>query len=162
MKISKDRLKELIKEELSCHKCHDEQLGDEDYPKDPHGYEGRMVKNNLWKIAEYASEVYDLVHDDEDLEPWVEEKIAIAAYMLDSVGHYVKYEKHRGHEDAEGEKDHFELPHDENHEEEHGEEMHGDEEFEMGEPEEYEMDGDADVQLSVGGPDDEEEQEDEE
>lgn len=157
MKISKERLKELIKEEMSCAECHDEQLGGEVYPKDPHGYEGRMVKNNLWKIAEYASEVYDLVHDDEDLEPWVEEKIAIAAYMLDSVGHYVKYEKHRGHEDAEGEKDHFELPHDEE------EEMHGDEEeYQMGEPEEYEMHGDADVQLAIGPDDDGEEQEDEE
>lgn len=129
MKISKDRLKQIIKEELAVgvapesHEAgHDEFSGGE-YPRDEHGYEGRMVKTNLWKIAEYAKEMHDLLHDDEDLEPWVEEKIAVAAYMMDSVGHYLQYEKHRGHEEAEGEPEHADFP---------GEEHSGeDEEYEL-------------------------------
>jgi hypothetical protein len=132
MKIAKDRLKQIIKEELAMqsekeHVCddsckhgeeHDEYAGGS-YPHDQHGYEGEMAKTNLWKIAEYAKEMHDLIHDDEDLEPWVEEKIAVAAYMMDSVGHHLQYKKHRGHEDAEGEVGHADFPGDE---EEHGEE----------------------------------------
>lgn len=112
MKINKDRLKEIIKEELDQSGRHDEMHGGE-YQKDPDGYEGRMAKSNLFKIVEYASTLHDLIEDDENLEPWVEEKIAVAAYMMDAVGHYMEYEKHRGHEDSEGEDDHFEIVPDE-------------------------------------------------
>ena len=63
MKISKDRLKQIIKEELTVGVVggepmhggeeggHDEYAGGE-YPRDQHGYEGEMAKTNLWKIAE--------------------------------------------------------------------------------------------------------------
>jgi len=90
MKISKERLKQIIKEELDVGEAGGS------YPKDPHGYEGNMVKQNLWKIAEYAKKMHSLIADDEDIEPWVEEKIAIAAYMMDSTGHHVQYEKEVG------------------------------------------------------------------
>jgi hypothetical protein len=69
-----------------------------------------MAKTNLWKIAEYAQELHGLIHDDEDLEPWVEEKIAVAAYMMDQVGHHLQYMKHRGHEESEGEMGHADFP----------------------------------------------------
>ena len=110
MKITKDRLKQIIKEELEVSVAgrHDEMHGGE-YQKDPDGYEGRMTKGNLYKIAEYAHELHNLIEDDENLEPWVEEKIAVAAYMMDSVGHYLQYEKHRGHEEAEGHGGHADL-----------------------------------------------------
>jgi len=108
MKIAKDRLKQIIKEELEASGRHNEMHGGE-YQVDPDGYEGRMAKGNLFKIAEYAQELHDLIGDDENLEPWVEEKIAVAAYMMDSVGHYLQYEKHRGHEDAEGEYGHADM-----------------------------------------------------
>lgn len=63
---------------------------------DPDGYEGRMAKANLYRIAEYATMLQGLLQDNENLEPWVEEKIAVAASMMDSVGHYLQYEKMRG------------------------------------------------------------------
>ena len=63
---------------------------------DPDGYEGRMAKNNLFKMAEYATKLHNLLQDNENLEPWVEEKIAVAASMLDSVVHHLEYEKMRG------------------------------------------------------------------
>jgi hypothetical protein len=117
MKISKDRLKQIIKEELAVGVAgdlphggkHDEMAGG-DYPRDQHGYEGEMAKTNLWKVAEYAKEMHDLIHDDEDLEPWVEEKIAVAAYMMDQIGHHLQYMKQRAHEEAEGEAGHVDFP----------------------------------------------------
>ena len=136
MKIAKDRLKQIIKEELEASSGrHDEMHGGE-YQVDPDGYEGRMAKGNLYKIAEYAQSLHDLIGDDENLEPWVEEKIAVAAYMMDAVGHYLQYEKHRGHEDAEGEMGHADL----SPAERHGEEMSGgeEEEFYMMEETEFE------------------------
>jgi hypothetical protein len=138
MKISKDRLKQIIKEELAVgvvgeKPMHDSPHGEEEgehdemsggeYLRDQHGYEGEMAKTNLWKIAEYAQEMHDLIHDDEDLEPWVEEKIAVAAYMMDQIGHHLQYMKQRAHEEAEGEHGHVDFPG-----EEHGEE---DEEYEL-------------------------------
>jgi hypothetical protein len=79
------------------------------YQKDPDGYEGRMAKGNLYKIAEYAHELHNIIMDDENLEPWVQEKIAVAAQMMDSVGHYLQYEKHRSHEEGEGYPGHADL-----------------------------------------------------
>lgn len=133
MKISKDRLKQLISEELS--------IGFSSYGPDDGGEghepsydnDGRMAKQNLWKMAEYARELYELIDDEEDLEPWVEEKIAIASFMMDSVGHYMQYEKNMGQADASMASDDME----------HGEEPeHDEEEFffdpEGEEEEEYE------------------------
>lgn len=62
---------------------------------DPDGYEGRMAKNNLFKMAEYATALHNMIQDNQNLEPWVEEKIAVAASMIDSVKHYLEYEKMR-------------------------------------------------------------------
>lgn len=66
------------------------------FVQDPDGYEGRMAKGNLYKIAEYATMLQGLLVDNENLEPWVQEKIAVAASMMESVGHYLQYEKMRG------------------------------------------------------------------
>lgn len=131
MKITKERLEQLIQEELAVGVIGPEEMEGGEEPRDPDGYEGRMAKQNLWKICEYARTLHDLIGDDENLEPWVEEKIAVAAFMMDSVGHYMEYEKHRSHEDSEGEMDHADF--DGGHEEE------GDEEYEFEfEPEEGE------------------------
>jgi hypothetical protein len=142
MKISKERLKQLIQEELSIGigMMPEDEMTDGETPKDPHGYEGRMVKQNLWKMAEYAKEMYDLIEDDDDLEPWVEEKIAVASFMMDSVGHYIQYEKHRSHEDMEGEEDHFEIGHEE-HDEEDDEGNEEEFEFDPSEEDDFEVDG---------------------
>ena len=66
-----------------------------EYEKDPDGYEGEMAKTNLYKIADYAKDLCALLRDDENLEPWVQEKIAVAASMIDSVAHHLKYQKRR-------------------------------------------------------------------
>jgi len=61
-----------------------------DRPKDPDGYEGSMAKNNLRNAAEDANMLVSMIQDDENLEPWVEEKIAVASSMLNSVARYMK------------------------------------------------------------------------
>ena len=110
MKISKERLKEIVKEEMSMGMIPAQEMSGGGHTRDPDGYEGRMAKQNLWKLAGYAQELHDLVADDENLEPWVEEKIAVASFMIDSVAHYIQYEKHRSHEDSEGEFGHADFP----------------------------------------------------
>lgn len=115
MKIAKDRLKQIIKEELDMGS-----IGGSMPTEGRSEPDGHMAKSNLYKILEYAQELYEMIGDDEDLEPWVEEKIAIAGYMMDSVGHYMRYEKHSEHEAGEGEMDHLDLD-DEEDEEEEGE-----------------------------------------
>ena len=81
MKISKDKLKTIIKEEL------EQDAGD---------YEGSMAKENLYKIAKYAQNMMDLIGDTDDLEPWLEEKIAVASYIMDTVGHHLEYKAEMG------------------------------------------------------------------
>lgn len=116
MKISKELLRNLIKECMQdmsvgvsnfappvasgmappMMPAKPDGFGGQPYKVDQHGYEGRMSKANLFKIAEYAMELHNMIHDNEDLEPWVQEKIAVASSMLDSIGHYMQYEKMRG------------------------------------------------------------------
>ena len=40
--------------------------------------------------------LHNILEDDENLEPWVQEKIAIAASMIQSVANYLEYEKVSG------------------------------------------------------------------
>lgn len=149
MKISKDRLKQIVQEELSVGFIGPDSMAGGSPPRDPDGYEGRMAKQNLWKIAKYAQEMHDMIGDDENLEPWVEEKIAVASFMMDSVGHYMEYEKHREHEDVEGEVGHADFPGEEEMEmsiEPEGEEEY---EFDLGDDEEvYDMDSDEEEEES--------------
>jgi hypothetical protein len=110
MKIAKDRLKKIIKEELEM-----SDVGMHGGHHEEHDQEGRMAKSNLYKIAEYATQLCKILKDDDNLEGWVEEKIAVAAYIMDTVGHYMEYEHVRdtkgdaednaGHEEGEMELD---------------------------------------------------------
>lgn len=64
--------------------------------KKDHGdydYEGRMTKSNLYNLAKHATMMHDLISDNEDLEPWVQEKIAVATEAIETVAEYMEYEK---------------------------------------------------------------------
>mgnify|MGYP005817944367 CR=1 FL=1 len=82
MKFTKKKIREIIKEEM-------ELLKEEDRP------EGAVVKGNLRNISETARDIHDLYSDEEDIEEWVQEKIAIVEAMLQSISHYEKHEKVR-------------------------------------------------------------------
>jgi len=82
MKFTKQKIREIIKEEMQI-------LREEERP------EGEIVKGNLRNISEIARDIHDLYGDEEDIEEWVQEKIAIVEAMLQSISHYEKHEKVR-------------------------------------------------------------------
>ena len=64
-----------------------------------------MAKNELFKIQKYAKELHDMIKDGENLEPWLFSKITLAGNYIDSVKHYLEYEKFRKDADTESHSD---------------------------------------------------------
>jgi hypothetical protein len=54
--------------------------------------EGEVAKQELEKISSYAQKLDDRLQDTDQLEAWVQKKIAVAAENLASVYHYLAYE----------------------------------------------------------------------
>ena len=104
MKITREKLLKIIKEEITLATAPNQQpmlppfIGmspinsQQATEVDPDGYEGRMAKVNLFKMEEYSKQLQSIIADNQNLEPWVQEKIAVAASMLESVAHYMEYE----------------------------------------------------------------------
>tara|TARA_Y100001937_G_C7089226_1_gene316857 strand:- start:421 stop:795 length:375 start_codon:yes stop_codon:yes gene_type:complete len=83
MKFSKDRIVEIIKEEMdrmdhSHHKLHDK--------------EGKMAKSQLYQLARYSAMLHDALEEDDQLEAWVQSKITKAMDYISKVKHYLEYE----------------------------------------------------------------------
>jgi hypothetical protein len=57
--------------------------------------EGRMSKAKLMSVHKNAAEVYNMIGDNENLEPWVQDKITKAADYINSVYNHLQYEKNR-------------------------------------------------------------------
>lgn len=112
MKISKAKLNKIIKEELE--ECMNDMIGG-DMPMGYEGgskgikvakispkeggeydYAGRMSKSNLYNMAKHAMMLHDMLKDNQEMEPWVQEKIAIATDAMETVAEYMEYEKIRG------------------------------------------------------------------
>jgi hypothetical protein len=105
MKLSRTALKALIAEEINKNSSillempvppiiGQEQTGD--YTKDPDGYEGEMAKRSLYHMAAQAQQLHDMIMEDENLEPWVQEKISKAADYLEKAFKAVSYDKGPG------------------------------------------------------------------
>ena len=91
MKISKERLLEILSEE--CGVAMNTSPGMVGGEIDQ---EGRMAKQQLFKAAKYSKEIHDMMRDDMQLESWVQAKITKAADYLSSVKHYLEYEIEQG------------------------------------------------------------------
>lgn len=67
----------------------------DNYPngKDPDGYEGDMAKRSLYHMTAQAQQLHDIIADDENLEPWVQDKISKAADYLESAFKAIIYDK---------------------------------------------------------------------
>jgi len=75
----------------------DADMGADPGAEGPHGdQEGAMAKQELIKLANYATNLQEHIQDDEELEAWVQSKITIAATNIASVYHYLAYEKKIG------------------------------------------------------------------
>lgn len=60
--------------------------------------ESNMIKSNLFTMANKAYEIHDEIMPTDDLPEWVQEKIAVAGSMIDSVYDYLNYEYHKFNE----------------------------------------------------------------
>ena len=117
MKITKDKLKEIILQELhmmmpptqprqmkqvNMQTMMPEPVGGDQAPVrqlDHDDEEGRMAKSQLYRAAKYAQEIMNNIGDDDELEAWVQSKITKAADYLGAVKHYLEYEyRTRGEE----------------------------------------------------------------
>jgi len=54
--------------------------------------EGAMAKADLYKLANYSHKLFQQIHDDDQMEAWVQAKITKAADYIASVYHYLEYE----------------------------------------------------------------------
>jgi hypothetical protein len=52
-----------------------------------------MAKNELYKMHNASKQLYNLIKDGEDLEPWVFSKITVAASYIEGVRNYLEYNK---------------------------------------------------------------------
>ena len=105
MKIKRSELKQLIREAINeassvlleapdAPIVGQEQTGD--YTKDPDGYEGEMAKRSLFHMSQQAQQMHDMLQGDENLEPWVQDKISKAADYLEKAFKAVTYDKGPG------------------------------------------------------------------
>lgn len=58
--------------------------------------ESQMAKSQLYRTAEYASELELMIQDGEELDAWVQAKITKASDYLSSVKHYLYYKNVKG------------------------------------------------------------------
>jgi len=94
MKISKERLMEIIQEE--CGMAMGPQMGSPMLPDGEIDDEGRMAKRQLADIADYADELSEMLADETQLEAWVQAKLTKAADYIKTVKHYVEYGMEEG------------------------------------------------------------------
>lgn len=54
--------------------------------------EGGMIKAQLMKIESYAAKLNEMIHPDDEIEGWVQAKLAVVAAYMGDVKHYLDYE----------------------------------------------------------------------
>lgn len=97
MKISKEKLQIIIKEELEMAQNGSEmpysvpKMGSK-MDQNDHDLEGDMAKSQLFNIAKYSIAMLKALEDDQELEAWVQSKLTLAQDYLGKVKHYLEYE----------------------------------------------------------------------
>ena len=84
MKITKTQLRQLIKEA-----CGDVAMAEPEIYG--HGGKARMAKSQLFQIASDASELHDMLDEEDELPEWVQGKIAVVAAYMDAVFDHLEY-----------------------------------------------------------------------
>lgn len=91
--IQRAVLKEMILRECACQ--------DQEETRSAHGVkfhnngpaeESGMIRSNLYTLSKQAREIHDMIGMNDDLDEWVQEKIAVASSMIDAVYDYIGYE----------------------------------------------------------------------
>ena len=103
MKITRSQLKKLVEQTIRESESvlyempqppiigQEQQQGD--YTKDPDGYEGEMARRSLFHMSQQAQQLHDMLKGDENLEPWVQEKLSKAAGYLEDAFKAIIYDK---------------------------------------------------------------------
>ena len=91
--IQRAILKEMILRECACQDQEEEHMshGTKFHNNGPEEESG-MIRSNLYTLSQQAREMHDMIGMNDDLDEWVQEKIAVASSMLDSVYDYLGYE----------------------------------------------------------------------
>ncbi len=114
--MENDVMPEIDAEIIDDEEHEDEDVPEEDYDtdvdeegnfdyEDSNVYEETgMIKSNLFMMSKKSLELHDAVGDRDDLPEWVQEKIAVASYMIDTVHDYLMYEMEKDnlHEKKDG------------------------------------------------------------
>jgi hypothetical protein len=58
----------------------------------PDDHEAKMARADLFKLAQYSFKLFKMIHEDQELEGWVQAKITKSADYIASVYHYMEYE----------------------------------------------------------------------
>jgi hypothetical protein len=107
MKLTRKSLRTLISKELLNQNSillemperdeeHDQYKEREDSADDPDGHKDEMVKRSLYHMSQQSQQLHDMLTDDENLEPWVQDKISKAADFLEQAFKAVTYDKGPG------------------------------------------------------------------
>ncbi len=93
MKITPEVLRTLIKEEIS-EACGDMQSIDMgvDTAHDKEDHEGNMAKRQMFKTAEYATAIFDMIEDGQEFPAWIQSKMTKIADYIGAVKHYLEYD----------------------------------------------------------------------
>lgn len=94
MKVTRGQIQRIIKEERAklLKECGCEDMAS--YHGDGYGEqeeETGMVSGNLRSLSDKAGELAEMMEDADSIEEWVQEKIAVAESMIDSIYDYLKY-----------------------------------------------------------------------
>lgn len=102
MRVTPKQLQQIIKEERQklLKECGDHYMYYQGGSGKCGGYNGMdygqeeetgMVSGNLHSLADKAAELAELMEHADNIEEWVQEKIAVAESMIDSIYDYLKY-----------------------------------------------------------------------
>ncbi len=91
MKLSQDVLRQLIKEQINemCGNMQSIDMGVDHHDDDR---EGNMAKRQMFKTAQYATEIFDNISDDDMFPAWIQSKMTKIADYISVVKHYLEYD----------------------------------------------------------------------
>jgi hypothetical protein len=73
--------------------CQDQEVSISQGVDDKEDHEGSMAKRQMFKTAEYATIIFDMLGDDEELPAWIQSKLTKVADYIGAVKHYLEYDK---------------------------------------------------------------------
>ena len=96
MKLSEDILRQLIIEQIeeACGKMQSVDMGLDSPHDDDH--EGSMAKRQMFKTAQYAADIFDMIEDGQEFPAWVQSKMTKIADYIGAVKHYLEYDEVMG------------------------------------------------------------------